>query len=320
MEFKLTKLSGSAAHSAFTDLHYWQGHLYCCFREAQDHISKDGRVAILQLDRSGTVISKTYITEPLSDLRDPKLSVTPDQQLMLLAYQRKFTLAGSLSSCQPVVYLSSTGKSWSGGKRIGHNYWWLWRLRWHTVQHATSNSLKTEAYGFAYNRQANSIQLYAGNPLKTMNLLAKKALSLKKHKLGYPNESDLVFNGKQAWAIVRRDADSCTAQLGTSCWPFKRWQWHDLGIYLGGPCMIQRDNNRVWLAGRIWKNARFTTALFSLELNSRKLNMIAELPSAGDNSYPGLVVHENTLWVSYYSSHEDQKSQIYLAKLDLKQH
>lgn len=317
MDFTLKKLAGSAAHSAFTDLCYWKGHLYCCFREAQNHISKDGRVAILQIDLSGNVVAKTHITEPLSDLRDPKLSVTPEQQLMLLAYQRKFTRAGTVSNCQPVVYFTSTGKSWSGAIKNGHSYWWLWRFRWHTTHHATSNTQNTEAYGFAYNRAANSIQLYVGNPGRTLNLHRKNVLSLNKHTLGYPNESDIVFDGKQAWAVVRRDADTCTAQLGTSTFPFKHWQWHDLGIYLGGPCMIQRDNNSVWLAGRIWKDARFTTALFSLELSTRKLDLVAELPSAGDNSYPGLVVQGNTLWMSYYSSHEDQKSQIYLAKFDL---
>ena len=34
------------------------------------------------------------------------------------------------------------------------------------------------------------------------------------------------------------------------------------------------------------------------------------LPSSGDNSYPGLVWENGTLWVSYYSSHEG-KTDIY---------
>ena len=40
------------------------------------------------------------------------------------------------------------------------------------------------------------------------------------------------------------------------------------------------------------------------------------LPSAGDTSYPGLVRKDDTLLVSYYSSHEGSTA-IYLAKLDL---
>ena len=40
------------------------------------------------------------------------------------------------------------------------------------------------------------------------------------------------------------------------------------------------------------------------------------LPSGGDNSYPGMVWHDNLLWMSYYSSHEGRTS-IYLAKVKL---
>ena len=36
------------------------------------------------------------------------------------------------------------------------------------------------------------------------------------------------------------------------------------------------------------------------------------LPSSGDCSYPGLVWHDDRLWMSYYSSHEG-KANIYLA-------
>ena len=41
--------------------------------------------------------------------------------------------------------------------------------------------------------------------------------------------------------------------------------------------------------------------------------------SGGDTSYPGLVWHDGHLWMSYYSSHENKKSSIYLAKIKLPQ-
>jgi len=44
---------------------------------------------------------------------------------------------------------------------------------------------------------------------------------------------------------------------------------------------------------------------------------VLTLPSGGDCSYPGLVWHENLLWMSYYSSHEG-KTSIYLAKIEIK--
>jgi hypothetical protein len=40
------------------------------------------------------------------------------------------------------------------------------------------------------------------------------------------------------------------------------------------------------------------------------------LPSGGDTSYPGMVWHDNEIWMSYYSSHEE-KTAIYLARIKL---
>ena len=49
-----------------------------------------------------------------------------------------------------------------------------------------------------------------------------------------------------------------------------------------------------------------------LDPEEGELTEILKLPSGGDCSYPGLVWHNNLLWVSYYSSHEG-KTSIYLA-------
>ena len=41
---------------------------------------------------------------------------------------------------------------------------------------------------------------------------------------------------------------------------------------------------------------------------------VLRLPSGGDCSYPGMVVYDGLLWMSYYSSHEG-KTSIYLARI-----
>ena len=41
------------------------------------------------------------------------------------------------------------------------------------------------------------------------------------------------------------------------------------------------------------------------------------LPSGGDTSYTGLMVEGDTLWVSYYSSHETPNASVYLARIPL---
>ncbi|CAN5790124.1 hypothetical protein BH23PLA1_BH23PLA1_21550 [soil metagenome] len=56
-------------------------------------------------------------------------------------------------------------------------------------------------------------------------------------------------------------------------------------------------------------------ALAWLDPEAGTLTEFLALPSGGDTSYPGLVWHDDQLWVCYYSSHEDRTS-IYLAQVD----
>lgn len=272
---------------------------------------------MLKLNLEGEVINKAIIQLPNCDLRDPKLSIDHQDRLSLLAYCKHFDKKGHFINSHPMHFFSTTGFSWSSGKRIGDPNWWLWRLRWHQPVSTLNINVTPQAYGFAYNRQQQSLNLYSGQPGGTFTLLQPQVLGLTSHQLGYPNESDIVFQGNTAWAIVRRDADTCTAQLGCAKYPFKHWQWRDLGIYLGGPCMIQKNASEMWLSGRVWENQRFFTRIYLLTPETLRLTAIGDLPSGGDNSYPGMVQHNNHLYVSYYSSHIDQKSQIYLAILDL---
>lgn len=297
-----------ANHNAFTDLCEYKNTLFCCFREAKNHISADGKIRILTLSKGGNVEYHSSLQMPNVDLRDPKLSVTPDGKLLLLAYARHAKEDGSTLFSQPTTWFSSNGKSWSAGKSLGEKNWWLWRLSW-------CNDI---ALGFAYNRSRQSLNLYAGNPRRAFHKVKDKALSLSTHNLGYPNESDIIFDDNGlAHALVRRDADSCTAQLGTAKPPYKQWNWRDLGEYIGGPALVKLNNEQALIAGRQWKGNGPKTAIWRLDLETAQLSLALLLPSAGDNSYPGLVKRGDDLFVSYYSSHQDRKSKIYLAKIAL---
>jgi hypothetical protein len=53
-----------------------------------------------------------------------------------------------------------------------------------------------------------------------------------------------------------------------------------------------------------------------LDAKRGAMTELARLPSGGDTSYPGLVWHDDLLWISYYSSHEARTS-IYLAKVKI---
>jgi hypothetical protein len=303
----LKKIGNKADHNAFVDLVEFNHQLYCCYREAENHISAQGRVCILTLNKNGEVCAVNRLQMTNVDLRDPKLSITPDGQLLLIADARQTDKNNRTLSARNLCWVSQTGQSWSSHQEFAERGWWLWRVRWQ----------KNIAYGFAYNKNQNTIHLYSGDPKRSFHRHQPNAFSLQKHNKGYPNESDLLFDGDKAYAIIRRDADSYSAQLGKSRYPYKKWQWIDLGQYIGGPAMLKITSNTAVVAGRIINKGKLVTGLMQLDLFTGKLIELGVLPSAGDNSYPGLVLDKQILYVSYYSSHQDNKSCVYLAQLDL---
>ncbi len=118
-------------------------------------------------------------------------------------------------------------------------------------------------------------------------------------------------------AIARRDSN---AQVLRSKPPYQEWTRTDLGCYLGGPLVV-KWNDYYLVGGRKKENDVKKTALFWLK--DDKLVECAELPSEGDNSYPGFVqISETRALVSYYSSHEKDDAgepitAIYLATIEI---
>ena len=134
---------------------------------------------------------------------------------------------------------------------------------------------------------------------------------------GYPTEAVLRFGDDGTlYCLQRRDGKPPvnTAMLGVSNPPYTEWQWHDLGIYFGGPNFIRLPSGQWIAAGRIIRDDGPKTELAWLDVEKKTLKPILQFPSGGDTSYPGLVWQDDNLWVSYYSSHEG-KAEIYLAKV-----
>ena len=80
--------------------------------------------------------------------------------------------------------------------------------------------------------------------------------------------------------------------------------------------MITLPDGRIVVVARMFRGSAKSakTVLAWLDPNKGQLTEFLTLPSGGDTSYPGLVWHDDLLWVSYYSSHEN-KTAIYLAKI-----
>ena len=307
------RISKPALHCAFTDLianpfDESQSTLLCCYRQATNHVSVDGVLVVMTIDKdSFEVCRQTILSENNADLRDPKFSF--DGNRLILTTYAKTQIEGGQVLTKMQTYFSTTGQSWSGKNSFGKNGWWLWNHDW----------FGSEAYGFAYNQSSNTLSLYKGDPTRTMLLHKNAVFSLNKQGKGYPNESTVLFNSNgHASVFLRRDADTYSAQFGTSKPPYTKWQWHDLGIYIGGPAAVALSENLYIVAGRHidWGSHQFTTRVWLFDSVTKIFTELKTLPSGGDTSYPGLVVEGDNLYISYYSSHVDNQARVYMARLN----
>jgi len=84
--------------------------------------------------------------------------------------------------------------------------------------------------------------------------------------------------------------------------PYRQSTRHEMGGSIRGPVLVCWGSH--WLVGGRRTTERGPRTELPWLENSR-LSRIAELPSDGDNSYPGLVkLDDGRLLVSWYSSHE----------------
>src|SRR5438874_9572332 len=141
----IVKIWDQGKHNAFTDLIRWRDKWYCTFREADAHVGGDGQIRILESAEGYKWQSAALIGEPGIDLRDPKLSITPDDRLMIVAGGSVYEGA-TFKGRQPRVMFSKEGRTWTNPQRVLSEGEWLWRVTWHNGK----------AYGVSYNAEERS--------------------------------------------------------------------------------------------------------------------------------------------------------------------
>lgn len=293
------KVWDRAPHNAFTDLTRFRERFYLAFREGSGHDSDDGVIRVLSCQRTERWEDNGRITYPAADLRDPKLTVTPDNRLMLTAAARMHS--SSDVRWKTAAWFSTDGRAWEDLTIIGEPEVWMWRVSWH----------QGRAYGMGYSTaEPRFLRSYIGAANgKQFTVLNPSILSG-----DYVNESSTVYlPDETAVCLLRRDPKS--ALLGTSRPPYRGWTWDDLGVRIGGPHLIQVPDGRLVAAVRLYEPEK-RTSLCWVNLEEKSIKEFLALPSGGDTSYAGLVYHEGLLHVSYYSSHEGRAA-IYFAKVKL---
>lgn len=302
------KIWDAGRHNAFTDLIRFHDRFFCVFRESEGHVGGDGRIRVLVSD-DGTdwKSAAAPLAEEGIDLRDPKLSITPDGRLMMVLGGSVYGGTKTLMGRQPRVAFSADGYDWTPPQRVLSEGDWLWRVTWHDGT----------AYGVSYRTQPRPDETgsdWLASLYKSRDGVQwDRVTDLKVPDR--PNETTLRFlpDGRMV-ALVRREAGTKKGWIGSSRPPYTDWAWHETRHQIGGPNFIRLPNGQLWAVGRSYPGGA-KTVLARMTVDGG-YDPVLTLPSGGDTSYAGLVWHDGLLWISYYSSHEG-KTSIYLAKVRL---
>lgn len=288
-----------APHNAFTSLVRFHDRWVCAFREAEKHVGPnvEGKMRVIVSDDAEKWESAALLADPRGDIRDAKLSIMPDGRLMLLTATH---LRGQPVH-QSVAWFTSDLKKWEGPVDVGERNVWIWGIRWH----------KGVGYSIGYSTSAEHfVRLYKTSDGKRFETIVDRL----KVPAKFPNENAIVFDAHdEATVLLRSDPDN--ACIGRAAPPYTDWTWKQANARVGGPALMQTPDGRLLGAGRLHE-PKVHTALFWVDPQKATITDCLALPSGGDTSYPGLVLRDGVLYVSYYSSHET-KTCIYLAKCRL---
>jgi hypothetical protein len=297
-----------ALHNAFTDLVFFQGRFYCCFREGTQHVhGVNGSVRIIASPDGQNWYSVAQLIEAEVDLRDPKLSVTPDGRLMVVM-GGSFYKNRELVKREPrVAFSDRRGASFTPPQpiiiteAIRTDNDWLWRITWH----------KKKGYGVVYQAQALEFTAHLVETEDGLRFRHVNTFVLP----GNPNETTLRFlkDGHMV-ALVRREGGDQQGMIGSSPPPYSSWNWRKLPARLGGPNLVVLPDDSLLCGTRQYLPGNETRTQLALVTLDGGFTPVLILPSGGDTGYPGLVVQDGILYISYYSSQEG-RSMIYLARI-----
>jgi hypothetical protein len=233
-----------ADHNAFTDLIRYNDHWLCVFREGSAHVSPDGSLRVLKSVDGESWQPLSLVSHPTEDLRDAKISRTPNGNLLLNG-------AGMIVDAdiryQSMSWLSKDGgKSWDQGRRIGDPGYWLWRVQWQ------KGMAYTMGYSTERERNTRKVRLY-----KSTDGLQYETLISKVNLPAGAGEDTIMFQKDgTALCIFRYEAGDKMARLGKSQAPYTEWTWKKLNRRIGGPNMITLPDGRIVVAARMFGSDR----------------------------------------------------------------
>lgn len=310
-------------HNAFTDLVRFKDALYLCFRSCPDGhmVFNTASVIVLRSADEGVSWQPVHrFSVRDRDTRDPHFLVFKD---------RLFVYTGTWWSgpgkIEPKDYdmnkmlgfavFSDDGTKWTEPAMLEGTFGlYIWR--------AASHGGKV----FLCGRRKPGYDIGPkGEGARIQSLMLESDDGLIWKQRAYFNETNgdetaFLFENDGSVLAIGRNGSGKEAFLLRSKPPYAEWSRRQFDRAVGGP-LVAKWGGHVLVGGRHTTNEKGAKTSLCW-LVGETLQEFAELPSGGDNSYPGFVEHSPTKGlVSWYSSHEKDAAgrtitAIYLAEMN----
>ncbi len=310
-------------HNAFTDLISWKGKFYLTFRTCPDGhgVHPTSSIIVLSSTDAKTWEKAFQFSVPKRDVRDSHFLIFKDK---LFVYTGAWWCGKEHSPRNYEInehlgfgVWTKDGKTWSGPHMLEGTYGhYIWKAAAHDGKAYLIGRRKK--WFVASSSRAERDALLEAALMVSEDGLIWKHQGLFREKYG--DETAFLFKPDASILAVGRSGGNRNAMVMRSKPPYKDWDRVELDRYIGGP-LLSKWGNRYLVGGRKTINKKARTSLYWLE--NDKLHEFAELPSDGDNSYPGFVeINKKQGLISWYSSHEKNDkgktiTAIYLADLHI---
>lgn len=307
-------------HNAFTDLIRFQDRLYLTFRSCPDGhmVFPSSSILILASDDGDEWEQVHRFSVSKRDTRDPHFVIHNDR---LFVYTGTWYCGDGpprerdLNEHLGYAAWTDDGSDWHSPVMLEGTYGhYIWRAASHDGKVYLCGRRKREFVKIPTPEDDPTVE---SAMLESDDGLVFRYRGLFQNEYG--DETAIHFEGDGSLLAVSRTGSGRNAQLVRSSPPYEKFERTDLGRYIGGP-LLKKWNGRYLVGGRRTIGPP-RTVLYWLEDDA--LTEFAELPSAGDNSYPGFVpLDDRRALISWYSSHEQDEhgrpiTAIYLAELEL---
>lgn len=328
-------IANDGMHNSNTDMIEWQGKFYISYVSSPFHF---GSVkSVLHVKVSTDVGHKWLEVNNFSpygeDIRDPKFAVIGDRLFLYALKNTSFVAEPYIT----VYSYTEDGAKWTSFTTVpGLDGWLFWRPK--TQDGVT---FYNAAYWFQHDRSVllkstdginwqiiSTIHSGDRNDETEIQFLPDGRL-LATARLEYGGFADGAFGDPRGATLITISAP-----------PYTAWtdQMQSRLTRLDGPYLFTY-HDRIYAVGRYQPDlghsglltaqgsvlARKRTTLF--EVRTDGLAYLTDLPSAGDTSYTGVVIAEDTAYISYYTSPIDRDyswilgmltpSAVRMAKVDL---